>query len=117
MHGRVVLCLNKDQHQGVLYRQHLGSLPAGIEIVAGFGSIGDLLAAIARFDYGVFTDSGPAHMSQLFATSAVAPYTSAPGEVLPAMSRNLAKWTVTFVSPHCPAAYSPAEPLHTPKSR
>ena len=101
--GRVVLCLNKDQHQGVLYAARIGPLPPEVEILDGFGSIGDLLSAIAGFDYGVFADSGPAHMSKLFATPGVAVYTSAPGDVLQGRFRNLANWTVPFSDPHCAA--------------
>jgi hypothetical protein len=103
-HGAVTLCLNKDQHQGVLYRRHIGDLPPAVSILDGFGSIGDLLHAIAGFDYAVFADSGPAHMAKLFATPGVAVYTSAPGEILQGRFRNLAAWTVPFEGPWCRAS-------------
>lgn len=116
-HGRVILHLNKDQHQGVLYRQHIGALPESVEIVDGFGSIGDLLAAIDALDYGVFADSGPAHMSKLFATPGVAVYSSAPGDVLQGRFRNLARWTIPFEGPHCATPCGLAKLRATPAGR
>ena len=115
--GRVVLCLNKDQHQGVLYAREIGALPPEVEIVDGFASIGDLLSAIDRFDYGVFADSGPAHMSKLFATPGVAVYSSAPGDVLQGRFRNLANWTIPFAGPHCATPCGLAKLRSTPAGR
>ena len=101
--GKVTLCLNRDQHQGRLYRQHIGPLPDGVEIVEGFAGIGALLEAIAGFDYAVFADSGPAHMAKLFATPGVAVYTSAPSGVLQGRFRNLAAWQVPYAGDWCAA--------------
>lgn len=101
--GRVTLCLNKDQHQGRLYRQNVGALPPTVAVADGFASIGRLLNAVAGFDFAVFADSGPAHMSKLFATPGVAIYTSAPGEVLQGRFRNLTPWTVSYSGPWCSA--------------
>jgi hypothetical protein len=78
-------------------------VPAGVTLVEKFPSIGALLRAIAAFDYAVFADSGPAHMTKLFATPGVAVYTSAPPDVLQGRFRNLVPWTVPFVGPHCAA--------------
>ncbi len=101
--GTVTLCLNRHQRQGVLYRQALGELDAAIEVTEAFDSIAELLAAIAGFDYAVFADSGPAHMSKLFGTPGVAVYTSAPGGILQGRFTNLARWSVPFSGPHCRA--------------
>ncbi len=102
--GDLVLCLNRFQHQGVLYRQALQDrLPPDVEVIDAFDSIGALLKAIDGFDYAVFADSGPAHMAKLFATPGVAVYTSAPGDVLQGRFRNLVNWTVPFEGPHCRA--------------
>ena len=87
----------------LLARALAGRLPAGVTVIDAFGSIGDLLKAIDGFDYAVFADSGPAHMSKLYATPGVAVYTSAPGEVLQGRFTNLARWTVPFKGPHCAA--------------
>lgn len=100
--GDIVLCLNRFQHQGVLYAKALQDrLPKDVEVIDAFESIGALLTAIDGFDYAVFSDSGPAHMSKLFATPGVGVYTSAPGEVLQGRFRNLSCWTVPFEGPHC----------------
>ena len=102
--GQVTLCLNRTQHQGVLLARALAErLPPGVAVIDAFSSIGELLRAIDGFDYAVFADSGPAHMSKLFATPGVAVYTSAPGDVLQGRFTNLARWTVPFQGPHCAA--------------
>lgn len=101
--GRVTLCLNRNQHQGVLYRRALGALDPAVEMVEAFDSIAALLAAVAAFDYAVFADSGPAHMAKLFGTPGVAVFTSAPGEVLQGRFTNLTRWSVPFSGPHCTA--------------
>tara|TARA_B100000686_G_scaffold274468_1_gene292542 strand:- start:1038 stop:2228 length:1191 start_codon:yes stop_codon:yes gene_type:complete len=101
--GRVTLCLNRNQHQGVLYQRALGEIDPDIEMIDVFASIGDLITAIGRFDYAVFADSGPAHMSKLFGTPGVGIYTSAPGDVLQGRFRNLTPWTVPYEGSFCRA--------------
>ena len=87
----------------MLYREALGPIDSSVDVVDVFDSIGELLEAIRQFDYAVFADSGPAHMSKLFGTPGVAVYTSAPGDVLQGRFRNLTPWTVPFVGPYCRA--------------
>lgn len=100
--GEVTLCLNANQRQGRLYREAVAPLlPPGVRLVEVFPRTGDLVDAVAGFDYAVFADSGPAHLSKLFATPGVAVYSSAPGEVLQGRFTNLARWTVPFVGPWC----------------
>ena len=100
--GQVTLCLNRTQAQGVLLGRALsGRLPPEVTVIDAFASIAELMAAIDGFDYAVFADSGPAHMSKLTAVPGVAVYSSAPGEVLQGRFRNLARWTVPFRGPHC----------------
>ena len=100
--GQIAVSLNRDQKQGQLYAAAVaGKLPSGTEIIDGFPTIGGLLASIDAYDYGVFADSGPAHMSKLFAVPGVAVYSSAPGEVLQGRFTNLKRWTVPFTGPHC----------------
>jgi len=100
--GEVTLCLNRRQHQGVLYARALeGRLPDGVATVDAFASIGALMDAVAGFDYVVLADSGPAHMSKLAGTPGVAVYSSAPGDVLQGRHRNLARFTIPFDGPHC----------------
>lgn len=100
--GEVAICLNANQQQGRLYRDALAPLlPPGCRIVEVFPTTGDLMDAIAGFDYAVFADSGPAHISKLFGTPGVAVYSSAPGEVLQGRFRNLSRWTVPYAGPWC----------------
>ena len=57
--GTVTVCLNRNQHQGRLYRTAISDkLPDTVKVVDVFESIGDLLAAVAAFDYVVMADSG-----------------------------------------------------------
>ena len=100
--GEVTLCLNANQHQGVLYRRTL-VVPEGVAVVDAFPSIGALLRALQTFDYVVAADSGPAHMTKLFGTAGLAIYSSAPPAVLQGRFRNLVPWTVPFVGPDCAA--------------
>jgi len=102
--GEVTICLNRNQRQGLLYAQAIaGKLPQGVGVVDAFATIDDLLTAIDRFDYAVFADSGPAHMSKLFATPGLAVYSSAPGDILQGRFENLRRWTIPFKGPHCAA--------------
>lgn len=101
--GQVTLCLNRNQHQGMLYRQALGEIDPSVETIDVFDSIGALLESIQKFDYAVFADSGPAHMSKLFGTAGVAVYTSAPGDVLQGRFKNLTAWTVPYSGDYCQA--------------
>jgi hypothetical protein len=102
--GEVTLCLNRSQHQGVIYARELaGRLPDGVTVVDGFASIGDLLEAIEAFDYAVLADSGPAHMAKLFATPGAAVYTSAPGDILQGRFENLSRFTVDYQGARCTA--------------
>lgn len=100
--GEVTVSLNRFQRQGQLQAEALkGSLPKGVRIVDGFATIGELLRAVERFDYGIYADSGPAHMTKLCAAPGTAVYAPAPGEVLQGRFRNLALYQVPFQGPHC----------------
>jgi hypothetical protein len=102
--GSVTIFLNRNQLQGRLSRQEIDRARlAGVRVVDGFESIGELARAIEKTDYAVFADSGPAHIAKLWRVPGVAVYTSAPGEVLQGRFRNLANWQVSFEGPHCAA--------------
>ncbi|MEQ9640675.1 MAG: glycosyltransferase family 9 protein [Alphaproteobacteria bacterium] len=116
--GEVHLCLNRLQHQGVLYASTVaGKLDAAVKVTPGFHSIAELLRAIDGFDYVVLADSGPAHMTKLFAVPGVAIYTSAPGGVLQGRFENLARWQVPFDGPHCRAPCGLAKVRQTADGR
>jgi len=114
--GEVTLCLNANQHQGVLYRRAL-AVPDAVTVVDAYPSIGALLAAVAGFDYAVLADSGPAHMTKLSATPGLAVYTSAPPAVLQGRFRNLTPWVVPFAGPHCATPCGLAKLRMTPAGR
>ncbi|WP_119418257.1 hypothetical protein [Desertibaculum subflavum] len=100
--GEVTVSLNRFQRQGQLQAEALkATLPKGVRIVDGFAAIGELLRAVERFDYGIYADSGPAHMTKLCAAPGTAVYAPAPGEVLQGRFRNLALYQVPFQGPHC----------------
>jgi hypothetical protein len=100
--GEVTVSLNRFQRQGQLQTAALkGKLPSGVRIIDGFATIGELLRAVERFDYGIYADSGPAHMTKLCAAPGTAVYAPAPGDVLQGRFRNLALYQVPFQGPHC----------------
>ena len=102
--GDVTICLNKYQHQGRLYDQQIREeLKDSCTIIDAFDTIGGLLKAVDEFDYAVFADSGPAHMSKLFGTPGVAFYTAAHGDILQGRFENLARWSVAYQSDYCTA--------------
>ena len=102
--GDVTICLNKYQHQGRLYDQVIRpELDDSCTIIDAFETIGGLLKAVENFDYAVFADSGPAHMSKLFGTPGVAFYTAAHGDILQGRFQNLARWSVGYQSEYCEA--------------
>ena len=100
--GEVTISLNRLQRQGQLQAEALrAKLPKRVRIIDGFATIGELTRAIERFDYGIYADSGPAHMTKLCAAPGTAIYAPAPGEVLQGRFRNLALYQVPFQGPHC----------------
>jgi len=100
--GEVTVSLNKFQRQGQLQAEALkGRLPKNVRVIDGFATIGELLRAVERFDYGIYADSGPAHMTKLCAAPGTAVYAPAPGDVLQGRFRNLALYQVPFEGPHC----------------
>ena len=100
--GDLTLCLNDNQHQGRLYRRQL-DLPEALSVIDAYPTVGALLRGIREFDYAVLADSGPAHMTKLFAVPGLAIYSSAPPSVLQGRFRNLTAWTVPYVGPDCAA--------------
>ena len=101
--GNLTVSLNIWQEQGKLMQQQLQALGRGIRILESHPSIGDIVQSIARLDYAVFADSGPAHMAKLSATPGVAVYTSAPSHVLQGRFRNLAAYDVEYSGAYCSA--------------
>jgi ADP-heptose:LPS heptosyltransferase len=102
--GEVSVLLNAYQGQSRFYQPAIAAdLPGGVAVLPGFRTVGELLRFVAAQDYLVTADSGPAHLSKLFATPGTAIYTSAGAEVLQGRFRNLATWQTRFDGPHCTA--------------
>ena len=116
-YGHVTVSLNDGQEQGRMLQQALGALDSRITVLSGQTSIGGVLDSIAKLDYAVFADSGPAHMAKLFALPGTAIYTSAPGEVLQGRFRNLATYHADFQGPHCTAPCGLAKVRQTADGR
>lgn len=100
----VTLYLNKFQGMGRLLAEAVRpQLADGVRVIDGFESIDSLLQTIRTLDYGVFADSGPAHIAKLYATPGLAVYTSAHAEILQGRFRNITPWHVGYAGPHCAA--------------
>lgn len=102
--GPVTIHLNRYQRQGELYRAALaGRLPADVTVTPGHATIGELMRDIDLSDFCVFADSGPAHLSKLFAVPGATIYTAANGAVLAGRFRHQLLWQTDFSGPHCTA--------------
>lgn len=102
-YGNLTVSLNIWQEQGKIMQQELQDQDPDIRILESHPSIGDILQSIARLDYAVFADSGPAHMAKLSATPGVTIYTSAPSHVLQGRFRNIVAYDVNYSGDHCSA--------------
>ncbi len=101
--GAVEIVLNRWQSQSDLLRQ--GLKEAGIEPAyrTGLRTLADLQRFLGRIDYGVFADSGPAHLSKLDAVPGAAIYSSAPAAPLLGHHRNLVAIQAEYRSDWCQA--------------
>lgn len=116
--GDITLVLNAGQRQGQIYRDAVKKQGVdNIRVIDRFESIGDLVRALDTFDYAVFADSGPAHLSKLVALPGVAAYSSAPGDVLQGRFHNLARWTIPFEGPYCKSPCGLAKIRKAPDGR
>lgn len=102
--GDLTVVLNTDQRQGRLFAEAIRDrLPPGVKTIGTLPTMAGLMQAIAGFDYAVFADSGPAHLSKLTGTHGLAIYSSAPGDLLQGRFTNLARFQLAFEGPHCRA--------------
>lgn len=102
--ARITIVLNAYQGMMKPYKAALGTFDSdNIRVMDGFKTIGDLVHFIARQDYMVVADSGPAHITKLFQTPGLGIYSSALATVLQGRHQNLRTWQSGFVGPHCQA--------------
>ncbi len=99
----VRIVLNRQQNQSEYLRSALAAAAPDLVYIADTRSVADLLAVMRRFDYAVFADSGPAHLSKLEQRPGAAVFTSAPSELLLGRHGNLHPIQVQFSSDYCKA--------------
>lgn len=107
----VTVHLNGMQRQSSAYVQALTPMEGDlVRIDLGSPSLGDLLDAIAGINYGIFCDSGPAHLSKLYAVRGIAIHTSADAQPLRGRFTNLDIWQSAYLGKFCAAPCGLAGP-------
>ena len=99
----VRIVLNRQQNQSKWLRSALDAAVPDLHYVEDTRSVADLLALMRQFDYAIFADSGPAHLSKLEQRPGAAIFTSAPSELLLGRHRNLHPVQVQFRGDYCEA--------------
>lgn len=107
----VAVHLNGMQRQSAFYERGLQDLESPtVKLHRGSSSLGDLFSVMENVDYGIFCDSGPAHLSKLTATRGIAVHTSAEAGVLRGRFTNLGIWQSNYVGKYCAAPCGLAGP-------
>ena len=101
MDVRVVL--NPQQNQSALLRAALDAASDNLDYIEDTRSVADLLRLMRQFDYAIFADSGPAHLSKLEQRPGAAIFTSAPSDLLLGRHRNLLPIQAQYDSDFCQA--------------
>ena len=110
--------LNSKQRQSAIYAKALTPLAGErVKFDSGCSSLGELLSVIGSIDYGIFCDSGPAHLSKLFATRGMAIHTSADATPLRGRFANLQTWQSGYIGKYCAAPCGLAGPRVDRKRR
>ena len=97
----VEIVLDPRQRQGSVYREALATTSASLR--GDLDTVAALHAYLHDLDYGIFCDSGPAHLAKLVDLPALGLYTTIPGAIVQSGFTNLARWQATFTGPHCTA--------------
>ena len=95
----VEIVLDPRQRQGAVYHEALRANRAALRsdldtVAAVHGFLRDLY-------YGIFCDSGPAHLAKLVDLPGYAIYTTIGGATVQGGFTNLARWQAAFAGPHC----------------
>lgn len=101
--AEVEIVLNVQQNQSRFLRTALDAAAAELQYIEDSRSVADLLALIGEFDYAVYADSGPAHLSKLAGRPGAAIFTSAPSDLLLGRHRNLLPLQAQYSSEYCAA--------------
>ena len=99
----VRIVLNGQQNQSKWLRSALHAAAPDLHYIEDTRSVADLLAVMRQFDYAIFADSGPAHLSKLEQRPGAAIFTSAPSDLLLGRHRNLHPIQVQFSGDYCEA--------------
>jgi ADP-heptose:LPS heptosyltransferase len=99
----VHIVLNPQQNQSKTLRSALDAAVPDLRYAEDTRSVADLLALMRQFDYAVFADSGPAHLSKLEQRPGAAIFTSAPSDLLLGRHRNLKPIQAIYSSNYCEA--------------
>ncbi|MDA1097559.1 MAG: hypothetical protein O2967_01135 [Proteobacteria bacterium] len=99
----VQIVLNPAQNQSGILRSALDAAAPDLVYIEDTGSVAALLGVMRRFDYAVYADSGPAHLSKLEQHPGAAVFTSAPSELLLGRHRNLHPIQAQYRSDYCEA--------------
>ncbi|MDP6876335.1 MAG: hypothetical protein QF521_22670 [Alphaproteobacteria bacterium] len=113
----VEIVLNRQQDQSRLLQTALDAAALDLHYHTDTKSVADLLALMAQFDYGVFADSGPAHLSKLQQRPGAAIFTSAPSDLLLGRHRNLRPIQAQYSSDFCQAPCGLAKVRQTADGR
>jgi hypothetical protein len=90
--------------QGRLYRERLAAmLGPDAPIVDNLATVDRLLGFIRDIDYGIFCDSGPAHLSKMFDLPGFGIYTTVAADVVQGGFDNLARWSADYEGDWCRA--------------
>jgi hypothetical protein len=90
--------------QGRLYGEALSAmLGAAAPIVDHLATVEQLLGFVRDIDYGIFCDSGPAHMAKMFALPGLGIYTTVAADVVQGHFDNLARWSADYAGNWCRA--------------
>ena len=113
----VEIVLNPQQDQSRLLRTALDAAGADLRYIEDTKSVADLLGLIGQFDYAVYADSGPAHLSKLAQRPGAAIFTSAPSDLLIGRHRNLLPLQAQYSSEYCTAPCGLAKVRQTADGR
>lgn len=100
----VEIVVERRFRQGALHGDRLVAiLGADAPIVDHLATVEQLLGFVRDIDYGIFCDSGPAHVSKMFAVPGFGIYTTVAADVVQGDFDNLASWSADYAGDWCRA--------------
>ena len=100
----VEVVIDPRARQGSLFLKELPDIASVARVVSDLTTVDDLIRYVRDdIDYGIFCDSGPAHITKLFDAPGFCLFTSVGAEAVCGPFRNLATWQADYVGPWCRA--------------